>query len=126
VDEYTQCENFIPIDFLNALQAAKRNLTYPQYAWITYGWYPDNWWTKAVSKNNVSCSDEQLEKFVEKARMLLIRQYPTPDDVDAATIAGIVSSEALRASYQTILISVRMELFVLAAGLSCYLHECNN
>ena len=79
-----------------------------------------------MSRSNVSCSDQQLEEFVEKARMLQIRQYPTPDDVDAATIAGIVSSEALRASYQTILISVRMELFVLAAGLSCHLHECNN
>jgi len=54
-----------------------------------------------VSKNNVSCSDEQLEKFVEKARLLEIQQYPTPDDVNAATIAGIVSSEVSRASYQT-------------------------
>ena len=45
-----------------------------------------------MSKNNVSCSDEQLEEFVEKARMLQIQPYPTPDDVDEATVAGIVSS----------------------------------
>jgi len=81
------------------LQAAKRNLTYPRYAWITFGWFPDSWWTKAVSKNNVSCSDQQLEEFVEKARMLQIQQFPTPDDVDAATIAGIVSSDASRTGY---------------------------
>ena len=45
-----------------------------------------------MSKTIVPCSDQQLEEFVEKARMLQIRQYPTPDDVNAETIAGIVST----------------------------------
>ena len=44
-----------------------------------------------MSKNSVSCSDQQLKDFIEKSKMLQIRQYPTPDDVDGMTIAGIVS-----------------------------------
>ena len=43
-----------------------------------------------MSKNDVSCSDQQLEDFIVKARVLLIQQYPTPDDLDGMTIAEIV------------------------------------
>jgi len=55
----------VTIDFFDMLQAAKRNLTYPRYAWIMFGWYPDKWWTGAMARNNLSCSDEQLEVFTE-------------------------------------------------------------
>ena len=79
----------------NTLQAAKQNLTYPRYSWITFGGYPVGWWTNEVSKNNVSCSDQQLEDFIVKARMLLIQQYPTPDNIDGTTIAEIVSLKVL-------------------------------
>ena len=81
--------------FSLTLQAAKRNLTYPRYAWITFGGYPVGWWTNAVSKNDVSCSDQQLEDFIVKARMFLIQQYPTPDNTDGMTIAEIVSLKVL-------------------------------
>lgn len=67
-----------------------RNLTYPRYAWITFGWYPDGWWTRAVSSDYVSCSDEELETFILNAGMIQIRQYPTPNNIDGTTIAGIV------------------------------------
>ena len=76
--------------FSLTLQAAKRNLTYPRYAWITFGGYPVGWWTNAVSKNDVSCSDQQLEDFIVKTKMLQIQQYPTPNDFDGSTIFGIV------------------------------------
>ena len=72
------------------LQAARRNLTYPRYVWITFGWYPDSWWTQAVSTVYVPCTDEELEAFILNARMIQIRQYPTPNDIDETTIAGIV------------------------------------
>ena len=37
------------------------------------------------------CSDEMLEDFLVKARPLLIRLFPEPDDEDTVTAAGIVS-----------------------------------
>ena len=86
------------IDFFDVLQAAKRNLTYPRYAWIMFGWYPDRWWTGAVARNNVSCSDEQLEEFIENARMVLIRTSPIANDVNGTTIAGIVRLHSMKGS----------------------------
>ena len=70
-----------------SLQAAKRNLTYPRYVWITFGWYPYGWW---IPENDVSCNNQQLEDFVVKARMLQVQQYPTPNNFDGSTISGIV------------------------------------
>ena len=70
-----------------SLQAAKRNLTYPRYVWITFGWYPYGWW---IPENDVSCSNQQLEDFIVKARMLQVQQYPTPNNIDGSTISGIV------------------------------------
>jgi len=49
-----------------------------------------------VSKEYVPCSDEKLERFIENARMIQIRQYPTPDDIDGITKAGIVSHHGYR------------------------------
>ena len=80
----------VTIDFFDMLQAAKRNLTYPRYAWIMFGWYPDKWWTGAMARNNLSCSDEQLEVFIENARTVLIQHNPITEDVNGTTIAGIV------------------------------------
>ena len=56
-----------------------------------YGWYPENWWTDEVSKNNVSCSDQMLEEFLMKARPIHIQQYPAADNVTSETVAGIVN-----------------------------------
>ena len=53
-----------------------------------------------MSKNDVSCSDQQLEDFIEKARMLQVQQYPTPNDIDGSTIFGIVRLTVLIQSDQ--------------------------
>ena len=43
-----------------------------------------------MAKNTVSCTELQLENFMEKARPLLVRQFPTPDDSNSITTANIV------------------------------------
>ena len=43
-----------------------------------------------MARNNVSCSDEQLEEFIENARAVLIWYNPITDDINGTTIAGIV------------------------------------
>ena len=71
------------------MQAAKLGLTYPRYAWLTYGWYQDRWWTEEVNPNNmVDCTDQQLATFLERALVLQIS--PRPDNSSAPTDTGLV------------------------------------
>ena len=72
------------------MQAQKRNYTYPRYVWITYHWYPKQWWTENVTSNvSVSCTEEELESFLE--RVLTIQRYETLEDENATTEFGRVS-----------------------------------
>lgn len=71
------------------VQAAKRNLVYPNYAWIFYALYPNQWWTDSVIP--VDCTNEELESFVLRSRGILAHIVPEPDDFDSITAAGIVS-----------------------------------
>lgn len=71
------------------IQAAKRGLTHPKYAWIAFDWYPRGWW-KQTSDKDGNCDIDFLEKFLE--RMISVRRYPAPDDSSATTDAGIVSN----------------------------------
>ena len=66
-----------------------RNYTYPKYAWITYHWYPRQWWTKNVTNVEVECTDAELERFLE--RVLTLQRYQTLDNENATTDVGIVS-----------------------------------
>ena len=75
----------------NALQASKRNLVYPNYAWIIYTIYPDKWWTEKVAEERLEeCSDQELEEFLLRSRALLIHLVPEPDDWHYLTAAGLV------------------------------------
>ena len=74
------------------MQASKRNLVYPHYAWIIYSFYPDKWWTEEVAKEHLEeCSDLELEEFLLKSHALLIHLVPEPDDWDNLTAAGLVT-----------------------------------
>eukprot|EP00731_Ephydatia_muelleri_P014887 Em0008g607a len=67
-------------------QALKLGYTYPKYAWITNDWYNDKWWTAAENSAVVSCTDKQLEVFLEYA--LAIHSLPTVEDNSGATDTG--------------------------------------
>ena len=55
------------------LQAYKRGFRYPQYVYIMYGWYRNQWWYP-VSGENVTCNNSQMEQVLE--RSLTVTQYP--------------------------------------------------
>ena len=75
----------------NLLQASKRNLVYPNYAWIISSTYPEKWWTEAVAKERLEeCSDQELEEFLLKSHALIIHLVPEPDDWNRPTAAGLV------------------------------------
>ena len=59
--------------------------------WITRKPYHPEWWTQKVDKNTVSCSDEELEEFLIKGRVLALNHYATRDHRDKITDQGIVS-----------------------------------
>ena len=74
------------------MQAYKHNYLYPHYAWIIFGWYPDKWWTEEVAGEPLEgCTDEDIEDFLQKSRVLLIHLLPEPDNFDLPTVAGFVS-----------------------------------
>ena len=76
----------------NYSQAAKRNLVYPNYAWIFYGLYPTRWWTEEVTRVPLEdCTDEQLEQFLFKSRGIMAHIVPEPNSLDSPSSAGIVS-----------------------------------
>ena len=67
----------------------RRSYTYPRYAFITYNWYPDRWWTDDVTTTvNVSCSDDELERFLE--RSISLENYPMAEDHNRLTDEGRV------------------------------------
>ena len=66
----------------------------PRYVWITLGWYPPRWWTRAVSEDDpknleVPCSDSELEAMLN--RSLVIAQYPNASEASAETDVALVS-----------------------------------
>ena len=76
---------------MNVPKASKRGFIYPHYGWIVFGWYPDRWWTEEVAGEHIDdCTDEELETFMGKSRMLMILMTLNNDNVHQITDAGIV------------------------------------
>eukprot|EP00731_Ephydatia_muelleri_P020681 Em0013g408a len=53
--------------------------------------FVDNWWTAAVDKGDVNCTDQELEMFLNKA--LLITVYPSSENSTALTDTGITGQQ---------------------------------
>ena len=70
------------------MQAFQKGFTYPKYVWIMRDSFIDNWWTAAVDKGDVNCTDEELGMFLDKA--ISFRGYPLPENYTSITDAGIV------------------------------------
>ena len=47
------------------MQAFQKGFTYPKYVWIMRDSFIDNWWTAAVDKSDVNCTDEELGMFLD-------------------------------------------------------------
>ena len=73
------------------MQAYKRHLFGPQYVWATYSWYRERWWTQEVTNTTISCTDEELEEFVIRERMLTLSHYAIPENRNKITDQGTVS-----------------------------------
>ena len=74
-------------------QAYHEGLRYPQYVWITHGWYPEQWWNisqEIYGNQSRTCSSEEVAEFL--SGVIAIQPFPTADDRYVQTKSGMVSS----------------------------------
>ena len=73
-------------------QAYHEGLRYPQYVWITHGWYPEQWWNisqEIYGNQSRTCSSEEVAEFL--SGVIAIQPFPTADDRYVQTKSGMVS-----------------------------------
>ncbi|XP_064390840.1 gamma-aminobutyric acid type B receptor subunit 2-like [Halichondria panicea] len=68
-------------------EAYLRGYTYPKYAWLTYGWYQDRWWTEEVYPELTNCTDNQLAEFLH--RSIALQLLPNLNELNATTDTGL-------------------------------------
>ena len=81
---------FDTMSFILSLQAYKRGMTYPRYAFITYGWYRNHWW---VSQGDINCTVQEMEKVLNHS--LAVFAYPRIQNSMEVVDAGIVSTSLI-------------------------------
>ena len=77
--------------FVLFIQALQNNMAHPEYAWMFFNWYNDNWWT------NISCTknDPDKERAIENILLtsLIYDHYPRIDEEyrNESNVGNIVS-----------------------------------
>ena len=64
-------------------------MIYPEYVWMSYGWYTQNWW---LHVNDTNCTVDEMQRAIQ--RSLAIHHFPIPtrEEEDAPTNVGYVSN----------------------------------
>ena len=65
--------------------------SYPNYVWIVTDWFPYKWWTVAEDNSIVNCTDEEIQRFMDKAVITLHSLPAAMDYFGPMDEAGIVS-----------------------------------
>ena len=58
------------------VQAMKQGYVYPQYAWLVYGWYAEEWWK--LGQENITqrdCTDDDLKEFLDRAIVVGLPEF---------------------------------------------------
>ena len=73
------------------IQAANHNLTYPNYAWITYGGLRVKEWTKEGAGHlHRECTEEKVAHFLYTSRVLSLQTFAEPESENVSTDVGLV------------------------------------
>jgi hypothetical protein len=76
----------------DSVQAYNLGLTQSNgYLWLSYAWYPDEWWTEPANRTNyepVVCPQQVLESMIEHS--IIIDHYAYVPDKNSSTDVGIV------------------------------------
>ncbi|XP_064390848.1 gamma-aminobutyric acid type B receptor subunit 2-like [Halichondria panicea] len=70
-----------------------RGYSSPNYVWMTYGWYEENWWKAKVNPEQVpaDCTDSHLAEFLHGSMVLQL--VPTLNDSNSMTDTGLTPQE---------------------------------
>ena len=66
------------------MQALKQGYGYPQYAWLVYDWYPDEWWESETDRPD--CTNDDLKKFLERALVIGLPEFNN-ETTDIGTVS---------------------------------------
>jgi len=66
-------------------------MTHPEYAWMFFNWYNDNWWTDTRCTENDPARETDIENILSTS--LIFDHYPRIDeaDKDQLNVGNIVS-----------------------------------
>jgi gamma-aminobutyric acid type B receptor len=74
-------------------QASTLGMTNPDYAWISFGWYFDDFWNGEFQNRTydifTQCTKQQLKDIVN--RMFMVNTYPELDENDSQIMIGNLS-----------------------------------
>lgn len=65
-------------------------MTYPEYVWMSYGWYTEEWWLEA--QKDTDCSVFELQVAIQRSLSIHHFPLPTKSEENAPTDVGYVSS----------------------------------
>lgn len=68
-------------------------MLYPNYVWITYGWYYDDEWWRIDDESYSSCSSSERAQVLTGA--IALSHYPLPVD-EESTMANSVCTTSVR------------------------------
>ena len=77
------------------IKALARGMIYPEYVWMSYGWYTEKWWLE----EDTDCTAEQMQRAI--ARSLAIHHFPIPtsEEENAPTDVVYVSNFSIQQMY---------------------------
>ena len=64
-------------------------MIYPEYVWMSYGWYTQNWWLDVEDTN---CTVDELQMAIRRSLAIHHFPIPTSDEEDAPSDVGYVSN----------------------------------
>ena len=62
-------------------------MTYPEYVWMSYGWYTQHWWLD----EDTECTADQMKRAIQRSLSIHHFPIPTSEEEDAPTDVGYVS-----------------------------------
>ena len=62
-------------------------MTYPEYVWMSYGWYTQHWWLD----EDTECTADQMKRAIQRSLSIHHFPIPTSEEEDASTDVGYVS-----------------------------------
>ncbi len=71
---------------------------YDQYAWITLGWYGEEWWT--LTNDSANCTDQDVEQFLPNTIAVLQANMAANDSAPTDVLLVCYEVKTMHATHQ--------------------------